>query len=120
MKKTTIVTLLAATFFSSLAIANQTKTLEKDNFEGEWPFSFSKGTLECDRAAAFIRDDESGQLYGLNGPALTPATLRKNNALPLEPEMSVWLNDPSPMGYKVSLGDVLDEAVNLCVKPLLK
>lgn len=76
----------------------------------DWPFTFDEGTLACDDVengpAARIRAPDNIE-YALNGVAIAFGFPE------LTMDSDVWRDDPST-GAKVSLGDLVGRALELC------
>src|SRR5262245_42823561 len=80
--------------------ANQSETINRDSFDGTWPFTVDAGTLRCDGSDGFgsVTFEADGTVYALNGIA------RQNGDG--EEVGPIWADssDPSTGGPKVYIG----------------
>lgn len=97
---------------STSALATPFKAIEKETFQGVWPFSFKEAQLQCLDGAAYVMNFEDNKIYALTGLARVMG--KKKGVLPLEPETEVWLDNPDMPGAKMSLSDVTSAALALC------
>ncbi len=78
-------------------------TVTKQELGDKWPLTVDSVKLECRNLAAIAH--VNGKTYALNGMA-------KHKGYPdIRP---VWRDHPKFKGLKVSIGPVLDRAVDLC------
>lgn len=93
-------------------LASSSKTITKESFSGRWPFSVNQVVLNC-----YISNETKlpvvtidGNRYGLTGYANNlHGSFDDINAI-----NKYWLDDENNKGLKISLSDVLDEAIKLC------
>jgi hypothetical protein len=86
--------------------------VRQSDYGDGWPFSVPDGVLSCiadaDRRAVLFEAD--GVRYALNGTAQGKKTMAR---LGLVDVRSIWRDDPSIPGAKVSLGALLERAERL-------
>ncbi|GAA1769428.1 hypothetical protein GCM10009681_46000 [Luedemannella helvata] len=70
-----------------------------------WPLTIDSGTLECRNGAEVVLSS-GGTVYALNGTAKSSKRYADVS--------SVWADDPSTAGLKVSIGPLIDEGLALC------
>lgn len=81
------------------------QAIDRSDYGADWPFTVESARIFCDNGAAWISID--GAHYGLTGYAQTLRGLP-----PLD--RSLWRNNPSIPGTKVSLSPVIADALALC------
>ena len=81
------------------------QAISRADLGDKWPLMIDSGTLECRNGAEVVLSS-GGTLYALNGTA-------KSRKLYAD-VTSVWADDPSMAGLKVSIGPLIDEGLSLC------
>ncbi|GAA3113017.1 hypothetical protein GCM10020001_035040 [Nonomuraea salmonea] len=89
------------------ASPDNVRTVTRIEFGKNWPLTTDSAQVRCDgpRVAAQAKLIVDGTTYGLNGNAL-------NEGLP-RPD-PVWADDPGIDGAKISIGPLIDAALDLC------
>lgn len=85
--------------------------ITKNNFRGIYPFTVDKGILRCEfnNGLPLIYFGANGSMYALNGSA--------KSASPKLPSVDkIWMDNPTVVGHKLSLDDVIRAGLVLCEK----
>jgi hypothetical protein len=83
------------------------RTVTRAEFGEDWPLTVDSAQIRCDgpRAVAQAKLIVDGTTYGLNGNALSAGLPRPD---------PVWADDPEIDEVKVSIGPLIDAALDLC------
>ncbi|ELV7639702.1 TPA: DUF2511 domain-containing protein [Escherichia coli] len=100
--------------FSFSAVAMPFKTIERESFNGEWPFNTDEVQLQCLDGNPYVMNFDDNKLYALTGLARIKG--KTFGALPLDNNNPFWLDNDAAPGLKKSLGDVTKAAFDLCDK----
>ena len=85
--------------------------IDKESFEGEWPFTVEKGVLRCDSAGqdkAVSFNTADGLIYALNDAA---ETYSSKNSLGWQP-----INTASIKSTDSNIDDVIKSGLTLCIE----
>lgn len=100
--------------FSFSAVAMPFKTIERESFNGVWPFNTDEVQLQCLDGNPYVMNFDDNKLYALTGLARIKG--KTFGALPLDNNNPFWLDNDAAQGLKKSLGDVTKAAFDLCDK----
>ncbi|TXE42460.1 DUF2511 domain-containing protein [Serratia marcescens] len=114
LNKARLLPLLIGALLSTSAIAVPFKAIEKDEFNGKWPFSTDEAQLQCLDGNPYVMNFDDNKTYALTGAAAVKG--KSFGALLLEPNNKFWVDDKSTPGLKVGLSDVINAALDLCGK----
>lgn len=93
-------------------LAANERAVSRDTYEGDWPFTAYSGTLGCiDKAAYFNAGNET---YALSGFSRAYSDSKGLGWLPVAPEQPFWLDNPDIAGTKISVGNMISDALKLC------
>lgn len=82
-------------------------------FDGDWPFASDKGVIGCIDSATYF-DTGGGNTYALSGFSNVYSDNKNLGWLPVTPEQPFWLDNPELEGMKVSVSDMISNAMVLC------
>lgn len=98
----------------SEVVADNERAVNRDTYEGDWPFTADSGMLGCiDKAAYFDAGDET---YALSGFSRAYSDSKGLGWQPVLVESPFWLADPEIEGTKISVGNMISDALKLCDK----
>lgn len=113
LSKTNLFALIVGAALSTSALAVPFKAIEKNTFNGNWPFSADEVQLRCLDDSPYVMNFDDNKTYALTGSAKIKG--KSFGALPIE-NSKFWIDDKHSPGMKVSLGDVINAALDLCGK----
>lgn len=82
------------------------RTVRKEDYGDAWPFTVESGVVRCVAPRNEVVFSSGGTAYAVNGTA-------KANDLYADIG-SIWKDDPTIAGAKVSIGPILDLGLSLC------
>lgn len=113
--------LVPAVFLISASAFSGTQIIDRDNYQGQWPFTFDRVELRCVANERYAVNLDNGEIYALNGMARTSRSKYKAHTLDLDSD--VWLDNVESSSYgiggvraKISLSPMIDAAGELCGK----
>ena len=105
IKVTWIIVLMIALVCMAITTSNAGGKIEitSQEYGEDWPFTVSKGTLECKDDAVIFH--ANGSKYAVNGTAQRLGALRIN---------PIWKDNPAIPGTKISVGPLISRGLDLC------
>ncbi|EKR6940738.1 DUF2511 domain-containing protein [Escherichia coli] len=100
--------------FSFSAVAMPFKNIERESFNGVWPFNTDEVQLQCLDGNPYVMNFDDNKLYALTGLARIKG--KTFGALPLDNNNPFGLDNDAAPGLKKNLGDVTKAAFDLCDK----
>ncbi|HHV7358398.1 TPA: DUF2511 domain-containing protein [Morganella morganii] len=91
------------------------KQISQTTYSGEWPFTSDTVEIECYKGGAFVKDVETGNVYGLTGFANNLGTNGKTKSTNIN-DADFWKQNPDIPGTKISLAPFISDALALCDK----
>jgi hypothetical protein len=89
--------------------ASNERDVSSTSYGSAWPLTVDSGTLRCEGAGAVTFTSEDGTTYWVNGAAGGQADERGWSNI-----RSIWADDPSLEGLKISIGPLIDDGLELC------
>lgn len=96
----------------SEVIADNERAISRDSYAGDWAFTDDSGVLGCIDSATYF--DTGGDVYGLSGFSRVYSDKKGLGWLHVTPEQPFWLDDPDIEGAKISVGNMISDAMALC------
>lgn len=88
-------------------VVKSEKTIYKDEYGNEWPFTVDKGVLKCSsNQVLFI---VNGKHYAINGTAQSLAQSHGYSSLE-----EIWAYDSEEMTTRISIGRIIQDGLSLC------
>lgn len=91
------------------------KQISQATYSSEWPFTSETVEIECYKGGVFVKDIETGNVYGLTGFANSLGTNGKTKSININ-DADFWKQNPRLEGAKISLSPVISDALALCDK----
>lgn len=113
ISKPILFALTIGVLLSASALAVPLKAIEKNSFNGRWPFSADEVQLQCLNGNPYVMNFDDNKTYALTGAAEVKG--KSFGALSLY-NSKFWLDDKESPGLKIDLSDVIDAALDLCSK----
>ena len=96
----------------SEVVADNERAVSRDSYAGEWPFTDNNGVLGCTDKAVYFKT--TNDTYALSGFSRTYSDNKGLGWIPVTPEQTFWLDNPEIAGTKISVGDMISDATELC------
>ena len=111
-----LISILALILVSCGGSGDDGRDVSKSDYGDDWPLTRSSATLHCkklDAKITMVWVEVGNSAYALNGTAMTWLE-NKRPDLNVRDLKQVWRDDPAMPGFKVSVGPLIDDGLDMC------
>ena len=94
-----------------LACEDGGPTISEKDYGDEWPLTVAEAELHCDKGMVWVESD--GFAYPVNGTAIS-LLKDKRPELKVRALKSIWRDNPTIPGYRVSISPLIDDGLEMC------